>query len=242
MKFKAIVSSIIICLFCSIAVSQEEDSDDLLLMIPAIISSVTPSTPPPPPPPTGLDKVKELAGVFKFFWEAAGTDIEFTEYFRFNRSSASATSDPTIFTIEGDSALSEAFSLEWCDGEFLGSYSTEEKLYLIVCDWGFPDTDLGSVYAFDSISNSFAFEHFFYTPSIADIAVDSGSSGIATRLANGKLAPDSKLNSKEHIKLIENRLIEAFQTTQQNKANAKNASVHKYQKQLNAMLEQHLQQ
>lgn len=223
----------------------------MLLMIPAIISSVTPSTPPPPPPPapTGLDKVKELAGVFKFFWEAAGTDIEFTEYFRFKRSSASATSDPTIFTIEGDSALSEAFSLEWCDGEFLGSYSTEEKLYLIVCDWGFPDTDLGSVYAFDSISNSFAFVHFFYTPSIADIAVDSGSSGIATRLANGKLSndkqatqPDSKINSQEHINLIEKRLIEVFQATQLNKADAKNPSVHKYQKQLNVMLEQHLQQ
>ena len=220
------------CILCSSAFSQENDSDDLLLMIPAIAASLT-------PPDIGLVKVKELGGTFKFTRQSTISDDSFTEFFRFVKSSASATQDSNVFTIQGQSALSDSFSQEWCDGKLVGSYSKQEKLYLIVCDWGFPETDIGSVYAFENVKNSFPYEHFYYTPSDGQL-IASGSAGTATKLSSAKQSGGLTvaIDTQARVKTTEKLLIEDYKKTPlaKPKPDSKISPKSRYQDQLNAVL------
>lgn len=161
--------------------------DELLLMIPPIVAASN-SLEEPPTEPEGLTRVKQLAGTWLF---SDPSDSFFDTYFRFNSATAEQSDDEAIFTILGDSSLFSDFFSEWCDGGIVGSYSSDANGYIILCNWGFPDFDLGSVYFFPTVTNSFSFEEFYYIPSTSML-----STGTLVRVGVASLISDvqSKLN------------------------------------------------
>jgi hypothetical protein len=147
--------------------NDDDDDDDILLMVvPAIAAPVNRGAP-PPPPNVGLEKVKLLHGHWKFYF--ARDDFNSTDYYRFDKSTARVSSDPTIYLINGDSSLFPDFFGNWCDGGMIGSYSTQYNEYLVLCDWGYPTYDTGSAFFFDNVANSFPLVHYWYTPSTGEI-------------------------------------------------------------------------
>ena len=130
----------------------------------------------------------------------------------------------------------------------LGAYFTDTNDYLILCNWGYPDTDLASVYDFSAVSNSFPFKHYFYIPSTNALSTGVAYAGVATRISTSfnKVAPNSKAqptaqSQNELIKITEIRLHAAYlkQAQSVNKSVAKNDTIrtNQLQKLLNKMPE-----
>jgi len=212
---KLIYPLVLLFAILSNAGMAQDQGDDLLLLIPSIISGANTAGSPTDTIDEGLQKVRELNGSWLFERESSFSDFIFEEYYRFNGATAVQLSD-SVFAIGGNGSLLNDFSSEWCVGGIAGSYSTETESYIILCNWGFPDTDLGSLYAFDAVSNNFSFDHFFYIPSTGDLSTGTSTSGNATRLSpsfSSVLNRSSPLSQKSDSTLIERQeklMIEEF--------------------------------
>lgn len=187
--------SVLICtlifssVFTTTVFSQE---DDLLLLIPPIIASNNKNQ---QPEPIGIQKLKRLQGRWLFQTDSFDGSITFEEYYRFNSNTAQATSDPNIFTIIGDSSTSINFDFPWCDGGMITAYSTAINSYLILCDWGYPTTDLGDAFEFTTVNASFSYTHFFFIPSTGELSTGQPANGLATRISTTFRSPtNSPLN------------------------------------------------
>lgn len=164
-----------------------ESDDDILLLLPSIIAG-TKQTPTVGPDiePRGLQKIKQLHGKWSFLF-SPGPEFVFEEFFKFDRSTARQTSDTSLFTIGGDSSVTADFLSTWCDGGLIASYNldfeSDQIPYLILCDWGFPTTDLGNAFFFNSVSGSFPFVHYYYLPSTGELSTGVPTLGTATRFS-----------------------------------------------------------
>lgn len=149
---------LVFALVSHMAIAQVEEDDDFLLMtIPAIMSGAKSGG-----DATGIEK---LHGTWFIETEELGG-----EYYTFDRATVEVSPDDSnIYFISGKSSIFDDFSSEWCDGGMLGAYSENNDFYLVVCNWGYPTYDLGSIYQFnDAVDGALAI-HRFYTPSTSEI-------------------------------------------------------------------------
>ena len=152
----------------------QPDDDFLLDTLPGIIGATQWTRP-------VLAPIRELAGR----WVFQPNDSSPASYFDFDETSSvllgSATSN--LQRIFGESSLSKDFDLEWCDGNFLASYNSLRQDYRIICDWGFPTEDIGTVFIFSDIDDEFEYREFFYSPAENTFRFDLPSkTGQASRL------------------------------------------------------------
>lgn len=190
---RTLITAMIYGLSVSVAVA---DDDFILDFLPAIIAATQGEK----PIPAGILKIQELNGRWQFAGYIDGDPNG--EYYRFDGTTAQATTEPGFYIIEGDSSLVSDFSPPtWCDGDILGSYSTSQDSYLVLCDWGYPDNDLGSAFFFDAVSNSFSITHYFYIPSIMKLSTGPDV-GTATRLSNNFLIAENNPKAQNRLKSI----------------------------------------
>ena len=184
---------------------SQHDSDSLLLTIPAIAASAAKDN---QSTLSGIEKIRLLQGRWRFSYDS------FIEFKRFNRSTASTTSDPSIFTIKGNSWIFNDFSSDRCEGGLIGGYSTQSKSYLVLCNWGASiGVNLGSLFQFNSVNPSFTFRHFYYTPSNGELSTGLFDNGTATQLSTTFNLPldqplnqqAAKNNTEESITVIKNK-------------------------------------
>jgi len=189
---------------------SQDDGDSLLLTIPAIVAGAATGS---QPELSGIEKIKLLQGRWRFTYDS------FIEFKRFNSSTASATSDPNIFTIQGNSWISSDFFSDRCEGGLIGGYSTQSKSYLVLCNWGASiGADLGSLFQFNSVNPSFTFRHFYYTPSNGELSTGLFDNGTATQLSTAFNLPldqplnqqAAKNNTEESITVIKNKRYNDF--------------------------------
>jgi len=148
------------------------DDDFLLSIIPVLAASAQQGE--------GLEKIKALHGRWRFHWTPPG--YVFDDYYRFNASDAhkSSTSN-SFYLIPGKASLASDFSTPWCDGGTVATYNASTQVYVLLCDGG--SSDVGDAYVFETVTNSFNFTHYYYTPSSKAVS-DSSEQGTATRISN----------------------------------------------------------
>jgi hypothetical protein len=76
------------------------------------------------------------------------------------------------------------------------AYSTGIDSYIIICDWGTPRFDLGSVYYFDTVDRQFPFGHFYYVPSTGELSTGIESRGTARRISTTYKSVRSRFKTK----------------------------------------------
>lgn len=159
----------------SLLVAQTDEDDDILLYIPPIVASAA----------IPLKSVKQLHGRWYFRTPSTVSDYVFNDYYRFDQATARKTSNPDVALIDGSSSLYADFSgPEWCDGGMVGSYNRQYREYLVLCNWGYPDTDLGDAYFFSSLEGVFPTAHYFYLPSTGELSTGTPQSGTGRKLSN----------------------------------------------------------
>ncbi len=177
-----------LCLLTNSSLGQVAD-DDLLLMVVPSIAAVSKNR-------IGLEKVSFLHGQWKFYYIGS---YEFEDFYRFDKATARASTDPSIYLIDGQGSLYSDFSVNWCTGGMIGSFSTKLNEYLVLCDWGFPEYDAGSAYFLTNAHNSFYLIHHFYIPSTGAIQPDP-SYGHWQRISSSYLQINSEALSNSRLK------------------------------------------
>lgn len=207
--------TILLC-FTPKANANANDDDFLLFYVPLLAaSSKTPIA--PEPQIDGIGLMKKLGGRWFFETPSRVSDFVFETYFRFNPSTATNLGDG-IFAMEGRSSITASFFSEWCDGGLISSYDEREGLYLVICDWGFPSTDLGTVYVFPAVADRFEYIEYYFIPSTFQLSTGTPTAGKARRISNTfKSSGEGKISAQE----LEKMLIEQFKKQSNNTSKAK---------------------
>ena len=183
-----IMKSTIFLFFLALLSPQKStaNDDDLLLSIVPTIAATSAWKKP------ALAPIRKLAGEWTFTSFFARPKA----FFRFDQTTARQINGSAfgLQHLSGDSSLNSEFSSEWCDGKLLAIYYPLYKDYVILCDWGFPTKDLGSVFSFTEVNNTFEYAVTHYRPSDNKILHDQYyDGGIARKSLSAQVS--SQLNN-----------------------------------------------
>jgi len=175
---------IFIFLMVQVCNAQSEESDFLLEVLPPIIAATRDNSTPPVEPFT-VTQIKLMSGRWSFSRE----DASFDNFYRFDPSTVAQVTGQDAAGIAGETHINADFDFITSSADAV--YVASPAAWTIFEPWGPPNFDLGSLYVFTRISDTFSASHFFYEPSTLEL-----STGIATPATGRKLSSEFKLSNK----------------------------------------------
>ena len=179
--------------------------------------------------PLALTQISKLPGDWYFDQHSENGSISVDE-FRFYRNTINSD-DISVYTILGDEFLGNfSFSRDHPVG---AAYGEESKIFVVLSQWAFPDTEFGSVYVFKSATaNTSGFDCHYFSDAmgnIRDYYIGFGGSIPCDSLTKRKRSSAKQASSVRTEQLSKNsvdRISLMTRRDRENKAKSNSSNAH----------------